>query len=239
VTYALHVRAVLVLALMSCGGGSTPSTQDAPDEPLLYRLNVFSAEPFDRPLPNPPPVVFIDGVATKTIERTFENLEAASTEVHEVELRQGLVVIARLDIHPVNSCEVGRVTRFVQDMCMFESGDLRYFSDGITGTESGCTGDSFCMPRCFCAPDERCTSRIVLLSPVASHLGCAPIGPKQEGEGCSLISDPEGDFDDCGASLLCVDATCHALCTPAIQGQCATGQCNYVPGHDPTLGVCN
>jgi len=47
---------------------------------------------------------------------------------------------------------------------------------------------------------------------------CAPIGPKQHGDACTIVPDPAGAYDDCGAGQFCYQGTCHKLCVPGFVG---------------------
>jgi hypothetical protein len=117
---------------------------------------------------------------------------------------------------------------------MYESGDLRFFAVTVKG-DQGCIADGFCLTCDRCPAGERCTSRVTSTSPVASYLGCAPIGPKALGETCELIASDLGAYDDCGDGLLCIGGVCRRTCN-SDSGAC-TG-CDYVPGHAPEHLVC-
>jgi hypothetical protein len=235
---------VLLLVAVACGDNTTPAEVDAPEapSPLAYRLNVHSGEPLDRPPAAVRPTIFIDDVATDALEREYIDLDTAAADVHRIELRHGTVVIARLEIQPsTTACAmIHPLKRYRQSVCFLESGTLGTSSETLEGSDGSCIGDAFgCPGVCVggCPAGERCTSRIVLRDPLSSHLGCAPIGRKREGQRCTLIADLAGDYDNCGESLLCIAGTCRATCTPQIT-QCPIGTCNYLPGHSFALGIC-
>jgi hypothetical protein len=233
------VRAWSCLALLACDGRAAPSLVDAGTQ-LQYRLSIVRSEPDFRPPHDPAPSIFINGVEAESLTIDYPDLAAASSDRHRVELRHGDHVIAQLETAPsAGGCELlGPIRSFEQSLCGFDSGDLRYAGYFVMTDRGTCIGDGFCRPACDCGRGERCTSRVVLRDPLASHLGCAPIGPGSAGDACSLIDDPAGAYDSCGDRLLCVDGTCRSLCNPQLAGACRVGRCVYVPGHAPELGVC-
>jgi hypothetical protein len=241
------MRSLAVVMLMAgCGDNrSIPAHGDAGtgDAGLsfTYRLRLVASEPADRAPTDPKPVAMIDGIASDELVQGYPDLAAAVADVHHVELRQGATVIASRDIGPsaATCMPNGTITAYTQGICEFDSGDLRFGSETVTGNGGTCVGDGFCAPACNCGPTERCTSRIVLETPLSSHLGCAPVGPRTVGQPCALVADPAGAYDDCGADLLCVGGTCQPTCDPRMGSHpCATGTCTFVPGHAPDLGVC-
>ncbi len=241
--YGSGMRSSLLLfSLAACGDNASIPSVDAPSTPSVsYRLVAVPSEPADRPPPDVKPQVFIDGVETAELVKIYPDIAAAIADVHRVELRYGTTVIAARDAGPsATSCMPNdAITEYRQGLCEFDSGDLRFGSETITGTQGVCVGDGFCLSGCNCGATERCTSRIVSTTPLASHLGCAPIGPRTLGQTCTLIADPAGAFDDCGAKLLCVGGTCAVTCDPRMGSDpCVTGTCSFVPGHAPDIGVC-
>lgn len=234
------MRGAWLALLVACGDNtSSPPDASGGGEPLTYRLVVLPGEPADRPLPEPLPTTLIDGVPTNELEVEYGSLEVAAGDVHRVELRHGDVVIARYETAPLaTACvDVHPVAQYSQVVCALESGDIRFLSERVEGAGGACIADGFCGPRCACGAGERCTSLVVSLDPFASHLGCAPIGDRREGQTCRLVDDPAGAFDDCGADLLCVEGRCRTACNPK-NAACASGTCRFVPGHAPEIGIC-
>ena len=164
---------------------------------------------------------YIDGVATNKVEITYDSADDAIGESFLVELRYGERAVAQFRATLSETSCLGRVdnpSRYRLSLCSYASGDLRFQSDSAFSDSRSCIGDGFCHAICSCGLD-RCTSRITSREPFASHLGCAPVGPKALGEACALIADADGDYDDCGSNLLCVDgrvtsgAACRAVQT--------------------------
>jgi hypothetical protein len=85
-----------------------------------------------------------------------------------------------------------------------------------------------------CPAGER-TSRIVLRDPLSSHLGCAPIGRKREGQRCTLIADPAGTTTRRIAVLhrRCLSSDLHAA-DHAMRDR----HVQLIPGHSFALGIC-
>ena len=159
---------------------------------------LIPAEPADRPAPPVAPTSYIDGVATNELDLLFPTEAPAIGSDHHVELRYGQLTVASFDISvSLVSC-LGRVpvaTSYQETLCEFASGDLRYAGDEAIGPSNGCIADAQCVPACFpeadeCPINEHCTSRVVSTSPLASHLGCAPLGTKHLGDACELIHGP-------------------------------------------------
>jgi hypothetical protein len=228
------MRSALVLvAVVGCG-----VTDDDAPLPLAYTMNVRWAEPMDRPAPGVAPEVYIDGVAGMTLAKEYPNAAAALDTIHTVELRYGTEVVRSQWFRTEGSCLVRDdiyATEFTHSVCAYQSGDIRF--SGFSSVSMHDSGTSYCtptiascVPACSCDSWERCTSRVTSTSPVASYLGCAPIGPKAAGDGCSLIADEDGAYDDCGEGLLCVAGTCTA-----VRDDCGGA---FIPGHPPELRLC-
>jgi hypothetical protein len=185
--------------------------------------------------------VYIDNVATTSFERTYSSNDDARAETHLIELRHGdQTVLSRTVDLNFSSClaQVAPADSVSISYCLYESGDLRFQSATVRGPRP-CVGDGFCDA---CSPlgcanlGKRCTSFITSTSPVASHLSCGPIGPRQLGETCSFIDDVDGAYDDCGVGLLCVGGACRQTC---LEGKSKCGPaCDYLPGHAPEILVC-
>lgn len=228
-----------VVVLAGCTDGMAPDLMPVMPTEVTLRVRAFAAEPTERPVPEPAPVVYIDGEATTERAWTYPTAEDVIASVHVLELRVGEAVIARRDIEDLGPAvraaevHVGALVDATLAYCAFASGDLRYGLDHLVGSMGQSTGDGFCLPACLplgtdCGAGLRCTSRVVSTAPFASRLGCAPVGPKRLGESCTLIADPDGAYDDCGGGLLCVEGACRAVCTDGA----------YVPGHAPELRRC-
>ena len=230
-----YATALIVLA--ACDVSDSPP----PPPPFTYELRVVPAEPGDRAPSAAPPRVVIDGMETLDLNIEYASLELALASTHRIELRQGDVVVAAVDVVPEpNSC-LDRVTspdHLEKRYCGFDSGDLRFAVDEVSSPTQGCHADGTCIPRCLpgTCPGEKCTSRAPLLVPFSSHLACAPIGPRLLGETCSYLASEAGAYDDCAEGLLCVDGACRTLCRQFTAGQC--DGCAYVPGHAPEIGIC-
>jgi hypothetical protein len=238
------------LVLVCACGDDLRAAADGPDIPLgsfEYKLHVAGAEPPERPPSAAPPTVFIDGVARSLIEELYPDEGSALGVRHLVELRTASGDIVRSFELAIdrNGClfRFERAELLHQAVCAYDSGDLRFASERALQGSEICYGDAFCFPDCFddgsCPTPEqpRCTSRATATAPFASHLACAPAGPRSLGESCALVADPAGAYDDCGAGLLCVEGTCRTVCRPrSAEPGCAT--CAYVPGHAPEIGVC-
>lgn len=223
----LAVAAVLV----ACAPASEP-------EPVALRLSLVNAERDLRPTPALLPRTFIDGVERNVLEVEYLDLDDEVTS-HLVELRYSSPTAIRtlqvsLDSFGTKCKSDGGMQMIEQKVCVYDSGDLRYGSETVDGI---CTADIACRPTCQplqgCAT-ARCTSLITSFSPLASHLGCAPIGPRKYLEPCLLVDTPDGAHDDCGEHLLCVNGRCRATCGSEVD---CTG-CANVPGHAIELRVC-
>jgi hypothetical protein len=237
-------KSSVLLALLGACGESDDLPTDAP-VPLAYAFEVVVGwtEPEDRPFPDPIDrayQVYIDGTRTKSMIARYETERVADGWAHVLELRSaGRVLLTRTFgvtdgycLQRVQQSDYPTSIRYVQPICAYWSGDLRLgIARGADGSWA-CGSDDTCRPACGphapCAAGERCTSRTTSLAPLASHLACAPVGPKQLGEACALVDDPGGAYDDCGAGLLCVDGACRAVCE---QGR-------YLPGQPPELRLC-
>lgn len=231
-----------VLLLTACVVGSCDGEEALPDAmppAMTYRLAVTPAEPMDRPARSVRPTIFIDGVERSRLEVEYPSAEASYGAQHVLEMRfDGVTVVSKTLTIDDDFClmRYPNVVGWSEGYCMYESGDFRLGGYQATTLMMGvCIGDFFCAPACGCGVEERCTSRIASTVPLVSHLGCAPIGPRAVGETCSLIADPAGAYDDCGAGLLCVAGTCQQLCD---QPFISCAQCEYVEGHAPELRVC-
>ena len=131
-----------------------------------------------RPIPGDPPRTFIDGVERSTFE--VEYTSADDVTKHIVELRLDNTTIRTLQVSLDSfgdRCKSdGQMQSIVQEICVYDSGDLRFGSETVDGA---CVANAFCRPACQplegCAT-SRCTSLVTSTSPLTSHLGCAPIG---------------------------------------------------------------
>ena len=243
----MRLPVLVVVAQVGCGQHLAAPAMDATiaADGLAYELVLVPGEPSDRPPPVEAPVSYIDGVEATLLDRTYPSATVAVGTMHEIELRLGSVTIASRTLEIDTDGCLGRVpaaTYFQQAACAYASGDLRISGEEATGPHGGCITDAPCLPPCNptagtgCPADQRCTSIVTSVDPLASHLGCAAVGLGQLGEPCGLISDADGVHDDCGAGLLCVAGACHETCAPRDPAAC-TG-CEYVPGNAPELGVC-
>ncbi|MBX3157012.1 MAG: hypothetical protein KF773_13640 [Deltaproteobacteria bacterium] len=241
-------RLAWILGVCACGDDVRPEP-DAPGVPpgsFQYLLRVTPSEPPDRPPAAAPAKVYIDGVARTALDLVYPDEGTALGERHVVELRAGAAVLASYElVIDREGCldRFDRASLLQQDLCAFDSGDLRFASERAAEGERVCYGDGFCFPRCFddssCASpaEPRCTSRATSEAPFASHLACAPAGPRALGESCALVADPAGAYDDCALGLLCVAGACRRACRPRSSDPGCNG-CTYVPGHAPEIGVC-
>ncbi len=228
------MRHILLAALLvtSCGDG------------VSFTLGSTAAEPFDRPLLEA--ALFIDGVATDSIEVAYASLEEAMADTHVVELRRGDVVLRSLEVAiGRQGCvdELSGITEYSESYCTYESGDLRPGTVLVRAGDESCIAGATCAPACRpdraqdgCTGSTHCTSIVTSVEPFASHLGCAPTGSRLPGEACALTSDPQhGTYDDCVRGFLCVEGTCRRRCLDD-GAPCTT--CGYVPGHAPEMRVC-
>jgi hypothetical protein len=241
-------RLFLVVLVVGCGsdGAGVDARLDAYEPyagPVDYVVR-GTATQLDPPRPDVTPTVAIDGVATEWATLTYPDQAAAIASSHTIELRVDTDVVRRFTWQThFEGCEAPLGLRqYELELCWFASGDIRLgsvFVDGDTadGHTAFCTADAFCTSPCYaasCAAGERCTSRATLLDPFFSHLGCAPTGPRDLGEACTWIADPDGAYDDCGADLVCIAGTCRRTCMdPSCQSGCAPAL-----GHAPELRVC-
>ena len=216
------------------------------DSPLDYSLSVSPREPGDRPRHVPAPVTYIDGEPRTSLVIQYASADEAIGDTHVIELRHGDQVVRSITITVSDRTCFGplsEVTRYGLHYCSYDSGDLRLFSASAFADHGSCIGDVFCIPVCSpqhatssCAEPLRCTSLITSIEPLASHLGCAPVGSRQLGDSCTLTAGEDGtSYDDCGRGLLCVDGTCHALCGFGLP---PCDPCEYVAGHAPEVRVC-
>lgn len=201
---------VMAAVAAGCTGGGARAVPDAPLPPVVVTIHVV---PSEQPRAVQPSVV-IDGVTTLTLETQYTDSQEAVSAEHHVELRYEDQAVFQLPVRVGASCgdTQGRLVSASFTLSEYDSGDLRFYSDAIQLDDSGCLGDAFAIANCFCTTTERCVPRIALADPLFTHLGCVPIGPKQRGDACTLVPDPDGAYDDCGAGLFCYQGTCHGLC---------------------------
>ncbi|NVB82686.1 MAG: hypothetical protein HOV81_30190 [Kofleriaceae bacterium] len=241
----------LAAVLAACAEpGDGRATNDGPLA-MTFRLSVTQGDPSERGPSATPPTVYIDGVATESVTEVFDSEDASRAASFLLELRHGDVAVASktIVVGDYDDCldHVENATSANIAFCKYDSGELRYASSGAShegaGGGQGCVGDGFCAPACHpasgCGEGLRCTSLIVSTTPLASHLGCAPEGPKSLGEACSLVPASGGDYDDCGFGLLCVESTCRTVCNPYAADACPAAEtCAFVDGHAPEMRVC-
>lgn len=230
------MRVAVFLVLAACVVANPPPP---PADRFTYTINVLHAEPIDRPPASPAPIILIDGIETARVDLVYDSVVL---EPHLIELRHGDHVIAstRVVAEPGGCADrVTNPTHYAKTYCGYDSGDLRFAAEEAFGDDA-CSGDGFCIPRCFpgddSCPGQRCASRATLIDPFSSHLACTPIGPRLLGEACTWTDNPDGAYDDCGDGLACIAGTCHTVCR---QGASTCGPCTYVPGHAPELGICD
>lgn len=230
------MRVAVVAVLMACGSSSAPPP-DADDRPLDYQLRVgFDSTRADMPQ------VFIDGVATMSVEQVYPSLSDPIR--HDIELRYADQVLAHtFAIAQPGGCDPTatnvRWTSIVQGVSALVSGDVRYGGDEWQGdgpdpgTMTVCTGDGFALPDCRCQATERCAPRVTRAQPLFTRMACTPIGTKAAGDPCTMTDDPAGAYDDCGANLFCLAGTCTAFCSDP------SCPCPTVPGYPPEVRRCN
>jgi hypothetical protein len=213
---------------------------DAPGDALPPSIDYTLYVGKDQPRSSDPPTVFIDGLPSQSVHRVYANRAAAGDFPHRVELRYQDQVLVRIDMtSKPEDCgpgpaSTGAVLRIEESLDELDSGDLRFGSEEVMFEHAACVGDGFAIPRCGCPTDQRCIPRILRESPLFTQMGCAPTGTKQDGEACTLVADPAGAYDDCGAGLFCYQSTCHALCTG---GQAPTG--TLPDGYPPEAQLCD
>lgn len=232
-----------VAYLRICGWGLLSAI--ACSDPMTFSISLIEGEPTDRPLAEIQPAVFINGEAVRQLDVVYESPEAAEGTWHRIELRYGTSSVSALDFQiSRESClfQVESATAYHQSFCALSSGDLRFASERAVGGDDSCLVDAFCLPACGkhlgndgCSPSERCTSLVTSTSPLASHLGCAPIGEQGVGQACALEASDTGSFDNCGRDLLCVEGVCRPVC---LGNSNSCPGCTYIPGHAPELRLC-
>ncbi len=210
---------------------------------MHLRIYIAPSDPTDRPARMSPPQIFVDDMPTRSFETEYASYADAISASHTVELRAGEVVVASMSLGSaeIQDCSAHYddepVIDFMDTLCEYDNGELAYESSEGSTASGGCQGDAFCTHGCGpCSTGMHCTSRAVLIDPLYTHLGCAPIGPKQLGDACELIMDPNGAYDDCADGLLCVAGTCHTICQQPTSPQCSI--CEYVDGEPSELKVC-
>nr|HEX4317071.1 hypothetical protein [Kofleriaceae bacterium] len=224
----------------ACGGGRGDAVVDAMPPTLSYSLFVQAQQPAR----TDPPIVFIDGAQRDSLLADFPDTASAAASSHDIELRVGSAVVATmtldvgqdmLDCFGVGSAMP--VVSFREDLCDFETGDLRYASNECETVGGVSVGDGFCIPRCQsdqqCGSGARCSSIVTLQDPLYSHVGCAPIGSAAIGSGCTFTAGSDGMYDDCVAGAVCVDGTCLEQC--AAGSGCGSGSCTAVDGEPVQL----
>ncbi|HEX5064264.1 MAG TPA: hypothetical protein VFV99_33045 [Kofleriaceae bacterium] len=238
------MRALWILVVAGCHSADSPITLvDAAPGPVGYTLTVGWTDPQDKPPPDPKPVIFIDGVATQQLLLEYPSPADARAAEHVIELRHGdTVVYTQVSSNTSRGClaQVPDATMVLEGWCAYANGEVRFGSDQANGTNMFCIGDGFCRPVCIpgsCAAGTHCTSIYASTNPVATHLGCAPIGTQQPDAACTLVTDASGTHDDCGSGLLCVGGTCKRLCNP-YNPPLPNCTCTYLPEHAPELSVC-
>ena len=214
---------LVVVALLGCE-----------DDSVTYRVAVHRQDSVSaRPAPVVPAAVYIDGVLSASHERVYESTEAYLAAEVVVELRHGDLVLDTL-IAGGRTCGVtGPIESVFESVAAFDHGELGLWSLGVEGADP-CIADLYEGPTCgACGAGEHCTSVMTSLDPPFSKLACAPAGGRLLGEACAWQAGPDGYVHDCAADLLCVDATCHAVCTEAVCPGCV-----FAEGHASQLRVC-
>jgi hypothetical protein len=240
-----EVRALWIVVAVGCGSGDNADGTDAAAGPLEYTVNTFWADYQDAPRVSPLPTIYIDGAQTEYVALSFPSAMQALDEQHTFEMRHGDVVVRTFTLRrPSCLVDVPDATMGGATLCAYSHGDLRYAGDNANGPSGHiCIADGFCRPDCFpdnsyCNAGERCTSIYASIDPIATHLGCAPVGSKGVGDACSLATDAAGMHDDCGDDLLCVEGTCRRICDPNAPLPTGCTTCSYVLGHAAEMRVC-
>ena len=206
------------------------------EQPLLLLVQFRGGEPASRPppipLPGGPPVV------EASWSETGEHNRHVVLRGNGMELRT--IDVLDSDGLCVERHERGQPPRrFWQTICLLWSGDLRLArardDDGGWMCDEPMICPAACGAHAPCGAGQRCTSRRT--TPISTHMACAPIGPRSEGETCSLVQDPAGAYDDCGDGLLCERGVCQRLCSLA-ECSVAGPACQYIHGQPPELRFC-
>jgi len=233
----------LLVAVAGCGGDDMSiALIDAGPGPLSYKLTAGWTDPPDKPTLDPKPAIYIDGVARQELVLEYPSTADARAEEHVIEMRLGDAVVFTQVSNSTSRVCLGQVpdpTNYLEGWCAYANGELRFGSDQADGTTHHCIGDGFCTPVCIpgnCSVGSQCTSIYASTNPVATHLGCAPIGTQQADAACTLVTDASGTHDNCGSGLLCVGGTCKRVCDRYNPPTNCT--CTYLAEHAPELTVC-
>ena len=238
---------VWVLAAGCASNAAAPIDAGLPDASTTVAYGVFAIaeNAYMRPSAVEPPRVFIDGVETRMAMTTYPDVAALEASIHHVETRFGDAVLTTLDLDlsndGIDECidHAGALTSWRDELCAYDTGELRYASNEGAGAHGGCVGDGFCVScnDASCGSGSECSVRATHFAPFFSRYACAPIGAKQAGEACTFTADPAGAYADCATGLACVDGTCHARCTQ-LTGSNACSTCAFVPGYPDEVAVC-
>lgn len=208
------MRLAVLAAVAACNSPAPMHSVDA-GLPLDYTVSVgFDTTRADMPS------VFIDGVATMTVDGVYPMFDGAIQ--HQIELRYADQVLAHLStsISPGDCGPPDATwTTIVDYVQALSSGDLRYEDGEWRGPSGACTADGFGLAHCFCQSTERCAPRVTRMQPLFTQMACTPIGPKAAGDPCTLTSDPAGAYDDCGDKLVCIAGTCTKFGDAAIPAE--------------------
>jgi hypothetical protein len=233
-----------MVALTTCKAApSTPLDAAAPDAATGISYSIAIEK--EGSAAAGPPTIYIDDVATLTATFQYTSPADAEGQVHTIELRFGSATIRSyvrtLGTDPELAISCGGsgltlpVTSLHEDLCEYDSGDIRYGDESARAGSCDLEGDGFCSPECYpttCPSGERCTREVTSIDPPASYLTCGPIGSAAIGSACTIGSA----FDDCGSDGLCVGGTCVALCDPQQPTESCT--CSNVPGVPAELMIC-
>jgi hypothetical protein len=233
----------LLIALVACKAApSTTRDGAAPDAPSGISYSI--AVEHEGSAAAVPPTIYIDDVATTSATFQYASSADAEGQVHTIELRFGSATI-RSYVRTLGSdpglelsCGSGSmlpIAMLHEDLCEYDSGDIRYGDESARTGSCDLEGDGFCSPECYpttCPSGQRCTREVTSIEPPASYLTCGPIGSAAIGSACTIGNE----FDDCGSDGLCVGDTCVALCDPQTPPEGCT--CSNVPGVPPELMIC-
>jgi hypothetical protein len=188
-------------------------------------------------------VVRIDGEIRGELELHFDGEAAARERTVLVENVVDGVVASSYVLTGNCREDCGPYTAWLRwdSLCAYASGELRLQGSGCEGPNAWCSGDAWCWGPCGphlvglgCPDDERCGIDRVDAVPTHGWLECVAIGPRADGETCTI--DAAG-IDDCGAQLYCVEGVCRPQCW--IEEGCeAPATCVHLDGMSPNVKAC-
>lgn len=161
----------------------------------------------------------VDGTSTSVLAVTLSAEEYAAAEfvVETYHPATGRLIDTDL-VTPRCLEHIAYVSSEIQGVEITQTGQVTRGSFVCKGQDD-LVADGFwpdvCQASWPCPSEQRCGLSWVHEEPDLFHLECTEIGSVPEGGACSFAAVGPGEFDDCAAGLVCVDAACRATCSLA------------------------